>query len=100
MICYSECGTEKTVPVLTVLQSQTLQIQTLQIQMKRGITMSTRERARALMIRHHQSVKNRHQSMLTRAAAEVGLDNVDYWNHIQGKPLSGEDYDRSGASLS
>ncbi|WP_416666430.1 hypothetical protein [Egbenema bharatensis] len=62
--------------------------------------MSTREQARALMIRHHQSVKNRHQSMLTRAAAEVGLDNVDYWNHIQGKPLHGEDYDRSGASLS
>lgn len=62
--------------------------------------MSTRDEARALMIRHHQMVKNRHQAMLTRAAAEVGLDTVDYWNHIQGKPLHSEDYDRSGAALS
>ncbi|GAB4381095.1 MAG: hypothetical protein Kow00121_38770 [Elainellaceae cyanobacterium] len=62
--------------------------------------MSTRDQARALMIRHHQMVKNRHQAMLTRAAAEVGLENVDYWNHIQGKPLQSENYDRSSASLS
>jgi hypothetical protein len=62
--------------------------------------MSTRDQARALMIRHHQMIKNRHQAMLTRAAAEVGLDTVDYDGHIQGKPLNNDDYDRSNASLS
>jgi hypothetical protein len=62
--------------------------------------MSMKDQARALMIRHHQMVKNRHQSMLTRAAAEVGLDVVDYDSHIQGKPLNQDDYDRSHASLS
>ncbi|HEY9663358.1 MAG TPA: hypothetical protein V6C65_33340 [Allocoleopsis sp.] len=62
--------------------------------------MSTRDQARALMMRHHQMVKNRHQSMLTRAAAEVGLEEVDFCNHIQGKPLGREDYDRSQVSLS
>lgn len=36
--------------------------------------MSTQEQARALMMRHHHLVKNRQQSMLNRAAAEVGLD--------------------------
>jgi hypothetical protein len=39
--------------------------------------MSTQQQARALMMRHHQFVKNRQQSMLSR-----------------------ETYDRSGASLS
>lgn len=62
--------------------------------------MSTRDQARALMIRHHQMVRNRHQSMLSRAAAEVGLEAVDYEGHIQGKPLNIEDYDRSNASFS
>ncbi len=36
--------------------------------------MSTQQQARALMIRHHQMVKNRQQSMLGRAAAEIGVD--------------------------
>ncbi|MGB7445110.1 MAG: hypothetical protein WA919_28905 [Coleofasciculaceae cyanobacterium] len=66
--------------------------------------MSTQEQARALMMRHHHFIKNREQSMLNRTAAEVGLDmnNVDYWNHIQGKPHPSfrRTYDRSGASLS
>ncbi len=63
--------------------------------------MSTQEQARALMMRHHHLVKNREQSMLKRAAAEVGLE-TDYWNHIQGKPHPSfrSDYDRSSASLS
>lgn len=66
--------------------------------------MSTQEQARALMMRHHHMIKNREQSMLNRAAAEVGIDvnNVDYWNHIQGKPHPSFriTYDRSNASLS
>jgi hypothetical protein len=56
------------------------------------------------MMRHHHLIKNRQQSMLGRAAAEVGLelDSVDYWNHIQGKlhPSFRASYDRSNASLS
>lgn len=66
--------------------------------------MSTQEQARALMMRHHHNVKNRQQSMLGRAAAEVGLnaEAAEYWGHIQGKPNPSfrTSYDRSGASLS
>ena len=66
--------------------------------------MSTQEQARALMMRHHHLIKNRQQSMLGRAAAEVGLemDNDNYWNHIQGKPHPSfsSTYDRSNASFS
>jgi hypothetical protein len=66
--------------------------------------MSTQEQARALMMRHHHLIKNRQQSMLGRAAAEVGLevDSVDYWTHVQGKPQPSfsTSYDRSNASLS
>lgn len=66
--------------------------------------MSTQEQARALMMRHHHLVKNRQQSMLGRAAAEVGLDvdSVEYWTHIQGKvqPTFSANYERSNASLS
>ncbi|HEY9634375.1 MAG TPA: hypothetical protein V6D14_13255 [Coleofasciculaceae cyanobacterium] len=66
--------------------------------------MSTQEQARALMMRHHHNIKNRQQSMLGRAAVEVGLaiDSVDYWNHVQGKVEPGfrSSYDRSNASPS
>jgi hypothetical protein len=65
--------------------------------------MSTQQQARALMMRHHQFVKNRQQSMLSRAAAEIGVEvENDFWTTIQGKPQSGfrETYDRSSASLS
>jgi hypothetical protein len=66
--------------------------------------MSTQEQARALMMRHHHLIKNRQQSMLGRAAAELGLemDGVDYSGHIQGKvnPSFRATYDRSNASLS
>jgi hypothetical protein len=66
--------------------------------------MSTQEQARALMMRHHHLIKNRQQSLLGRAAAEVGLevDTTEYWNHVQGKvhPSFRASYDRSGASLS
>lgn len=41
---------------------------------KEEFRMSTQEQARALMMRHHHLMKNRQQSMLNRAAAEVGLD--------------------------
>jgi hypothetical protein len=65
--------------------------------------MSTQQQARALMMRHHQMVKNRQQSMLGRAAAEIGVDvDPEYWSNIQGKPYSEfrSSYDRSHASLS
>lgn len=65
--------------------------------------MSAQEQARALMMRHHHLIKNRQQSMLGRAAAEVGLSvDDDYWTNTQGKPNSDfrTSYDRSHASLS
>lgn len=66
--------------------------------------MSTREQARALMMRHHQVVKNRQQSMLSRAAAEVGLpaETDEFQGRIQGKFPSSfpMDYDRSHVGLS
>lgn len=65
--------------------------------------MSTEQQARSLMLRHHQLVKNRQQSLLNRAAAEIGVDvDQDYWTTIQGKPQPTfcKNYDRSGAALS
>ena len=62
--------------------------------------MSTQAQARALMNRHHHLVKNRQQAMLGRASAEVGLQGEMQLNHIQGKSLFNDTYDRSGASLS
>lgn len=65
--------------------------------------MSVQNQARALMNRHHQMIKNRQQSLLERAAAEIGVDvDSEYWSSIQGKPQSGfrDTYDRSRASLS
>lgn len=64
--------------------------------------MCVENQARALMMHHHNVVKNRQQSMLNRAAAEVGVEADDYWSNIQGKPLPNfrASYDRSGASMS
>lgn len=65
--------------------------------------MSSEQKARALMNRHHHNIKHRQQSLLSRTAAEIGVDvDTNYWSSIQGKPNSGfsETYDRSHASLS
>ncbi|NEP56863.1 MAG: hypothetical protein F6K31_07525 [Symploca sp. SIO2G7] len=66
--------------------------------------MSTQEQARALMMQHRHLIKNRQQSMLGRAALEVGLriDSIEGWSHTQGKlnPSFRNNYDRSSASLS
>ena len=66
--------------------------------------MSMQSQARALMNRHHHSVKNRQQSLLCRTAAQVGMpaEAAEFWGHVQGKPShdSRVDYDRSGASMS
>jgi HJR/Mrr/RecB family endonuclease len=66
--------------------------------------MDTKQQARALMIRHHKMIKNRQQSMLERAASEIGMDvtNTEYWNNLKKEPLSAGVimYDRSRASLS
>lgn len=66
--------------------------------------MSTKNQVRALMMRHQHMIKNREQSMLGRAAAEIGVD-IDagtYHNHIQGKihPTFRTTYDRSGSAMS
>lgn len=63
--------------------------------------MSTQEQARALMMRHSHLVKHRQQSMVNRAATEIGLEGVDL-NRVQGR-LDGNSknvYDRSDAALS
>ncbi|MDJ0554628.1 MAG: hypothetical protein QNJ68_09345 [Microcoleaceae cyanobacterium MO_207.B10] len=64
--------------------------------------MFTEPQARSLMVRHHHLVKNRQQSMLQRAATEVGLEDTNYWGHIQGKvqPSFRTTYDRGRASMS
>ena len=66
--------------------------------------MNTQEQARALMVRHHQLIKNRQQSMLGRTLAETGMPGevASNWNHVQGKPSAAAraSYDRSRASLS
>jgi len=64
--------------------------------------MSTEEQARALMMRHSHLVKNRQQSMLSRSAAEVGIDVDDYCSKIQGKMRSDfrSSYDRSRSTMS
>jgi len=66
--------------------------------------MSTQEQMRALMVRHHHMIKHREQSMLSRAAAEIGMpaEAASFWNHIQGKPHSEAqaNYGRSGSTMS
>jgi len=66
--------------------------------------MSTEQQARALMMRHHRMIKNRQQSMLGRAASEIGMDvdSAKYWGHIQGKPHPSfrDSYDRSNSASS
>ncbi|MCH4902939.1 hypothetical protein GSN00_00650 [Cylindrospermopsis raciborskii CHAB3438] len=66
--------------------------------------MSIQEKSRVLMARQHQQVKNRQQSMLMRAAQELGLpeETCHYWSPIQGKvdPTTQALYSRSGATMS
>ncbi|MBW4613442.1 MAG: hypothetical protein KME21_09190 [Desmonostoc vinosum HA7617-LM4] len=66
--------------------------------------MSIADKSRALMVRQYQQVKNRQQSMLMRAAQELGLPEEisHYWNPIQGKidPTTRMIYDRSNATMS
>lgn len=64
--------------------------------------MSVENQARSLMMRHHNLVKNRQQSLLNRTAAEVGIEADDYWTNTQGKPSSDsrQSYDRSQATMS
>lgn len=65
--------------------------------------MSAEQKARALMNSHHHKIKHRQQSMLNRAASEIGVDvDNQYWTNIQGKPHSNfrKTYDRSNVALS
>ena len=49
--------------------------------------MNTNDRARALMMRRHHTIKHRQQTLLSRAGASMGLgvNAVDHWSRIQGK---------------
>jgi len=67
-------------------------------------TVSVAEMSRALLTHHHQNIKNREQSLLTRTIAQMGLPAAagHYWNQIQGKikPNVWLSYDRSHATMS
>lgn len=66
-------------------------------------TSTVEEKARLLTLNHHRVTKTRQQTVLARAAAEVGMPNTgSFWNHIQGKihPSFWETYDRSHAAFS
>lgn len=43
---------------------------------------SVQAQARLLTMNHQRLIKNREQSMLSRAAAQVGVDTTNYWNHV------------------
>jgi hypothetical protein len=66
--------------------------------------MSVQDQSRALMVRHHQMIKNRQQSMLSRTAAALGIpaEVANLSNHTRGEdyPNSGSGYDRSNVGLS
>ncbi|WP_414551448.1 hypothetical protein [Anabaena sp. CCY 0017] len=66
--------------------------------------MSIQDRTRALAMRQYQQVKNRQQSMLMRAAQELGLPEElsEYWSPLQGKidPTTRMIYESSHASMS
>ncbi len=74
--------------------------------MKRAeeIQVSIQTQARALMSRHHQMIKKREQSMLSRLVAEISWDiePTRYHSHIQGKTMPNfwTTYDRSHAAMS
>lgn len=54
---------------------------------REGFDVSIQEKARALMMRYYQLIKNRQQSMLARTGEELGRsrETSHYWNPIQGK---------------
>jgi hypothetical protein len=65
--------------------------------------MGTQQQARALMMRHHHTIKNRQMSLLNRSTTAIGMESDgEYQGTIQGK-LSRQvraDYGRSGATMS
>ncbi|AFZ36401.1 glutamine synthetase inactivating factor IF7 [Stanieria cyanosphaera PCC 7437] len=66
--------------------------------------MSIQTKARALLNRHHQMIRNREQSMLLRTATEIGfdVDTSHYYSHIQGKTPAqfNQAYHRSRSTMS
>ncbi|WP_233222896.1 hypothetical protein [Chroococcidiopsis sp. CCALA 051] len=71
----------------------------------KSAVLSVREQARALMMQHHRQIKQREQSMLSRAGAKVGLSTEEatrFWNHIQGMTRTSfwTTYDRSHVGMS
>jgi hypothetical protein len=66
--------------------------------------MSVQQQARALMSRHHQLIRNREQSMLLRAEAEldVNVDVTRFHSHVRGMtPYNfGQSLDRGHTTMS
>lgn len=66
--------------------------------------MSAQDQVRALMVRHHHLIRNREQSMLSRAACELGMPAEAAHTLPHGKANPGfssrTSYDRSNVGLS
>lgn len=64
--------------------------------------MSVSSQARRLMLLNRTRLKNRQQSLLSRSAAQVGINVTRYWGHIQGQvqPTFRMNYERSHATMS
>jgi hypothetical protein len=67
-----------------------------------GSNLSFDLKARSLMINHTKVIKKRQRAMLTRLAAEIGLNAKEYWTHIQGKvqPTFRTTYERTCKAMS
>lgn len=109
LFCIKFCKNSDLVVYVTelsdILNRESKKFNQTSLKNKEELGMSTQEQARALMMRHHHLVMNRQQSMLSRTAAEVGLDAADACNHIhliQGKLDTSfrASYDRSSATMS
>ena len=66
--------------------------------------MTTNDRARALMMRRHHTIKHRQQTLLCRSTAITSLgDNaIDHYSQIQGKldPAVSQACSPSGVAMS
>ena len=66
--------------------------------------MKVSSEVRRLIMLNRTRLKNRQQSLLSRAAAQVGISTelVSFWGHIQGKvqPTFRTNYERSHATMS
>jgi hypothetical protein len=96
-------GSDVSVPEVETLQPPT-PVQSVAAMQATPVAKPVADLARALMMGHHRLIQRREQSMLGRAASQVGMgeEAAQYWRPIQGK-ISADarrSYDRSAAAMS